>query len=68
MNGQRHVLFEMIRIGNSVKMTAIDGATGQEAVIIGPASAGERTLKANALRKLDYVLGKGAGPAGKPGK
>ncbi|MPY69345.1 MAG: hypothetical protein GEU92_04590 [Alphaproteobacteria bacterium] len=56
--GGREVLFEFTRIGNAVKVTAIDPVTGTEASIVGPASVGETILQNNALRKLDYVLGK----------
>jgi len=52
----REVFFELRRIGNSVKVTAIDGATGVEVSTLGPVAAGEHGLKMAALRKLDYVL------------
>ena len=38
-----------------MKATAIDGATGLEASIVGPASAPREALAAAAKRKLDYV-------------
>ncbi|HEY1961485.1 MAG TPA: hypothetical protein VGG69_03620 [Rhizomicrobium sp.] len=50
------VLLEFLFLGNSVKVTAIDGATGQEASIVGPASAARKNLEAAAVRKLRYVL------------
>lgn len=59
--GDREVIFEFTRIGNAVKVTAIDTATGAEASIVGPASMGEGILRNNAMRKLDYVLGKKVG-------
>ena len=54
----REVYFEFLRMGSTVKVMAIDSVTGTEVSIIGPASAGEAQLKMNALRKLQYVLGK----------
>jgi hypothetical protein len=50
------VLFEFRRIGNTVKVSAIDPVTNTEISIMGPASAGEYSLKMVALRKLHYVL------------
>jgi hypothetical protein len=49
------VIFELVRVGNSVKVTAIDPATLIEASIVGPATADEAALRRAALRKLDYV-------------
>ena len=48
-------------IGNSVKVTAIDPATGIEVSIVGSPTAGEDVLKRNAVNKLNYVLRKGSG-------
>jgi hypothetical protein len=56
IRGGREVLFELTRIGNAVKVTAVDAATGIEASIVGAPAMGEEMLKRNALRKLDYVL------------
>ncbi len=58
--GRREVIFEFIRIGGAVKVTAVDGATGIEASIVGNPAAGETALKRLARRKLDYVLAKQA--------
>ena len=52
----RETLFELTRIGNAVKVTAVDAATGVEASIVGAPSMGEEVLKRNALRKLEYLL------------
>lgn len=57
---QREVLFEFVRVGNAIKVTAIDAATGIEASIVGASGMGEEILKRNALRRLDYVLRKRA--------
>lgn len=54
------VLFEFRKIGNSVKVSAIEPVTNTEVSIVGPASAGEHTLKMAAIRKLQYVLAKQA--------
>ncbi len=48
-------LLEFQQIGSLVRVTAIDPRTGMEAVIQGPASAGELTLKQAAIRKLVYL-------------
>lgn len=49
------IYVEFVVMGNTVKATAIDPATGQEASIIGPASAPQSVLAENARRKLDYL-------------
>jgi hypothetical protein len=54
----REVIFELQSIGQYVKITAMDTATMTEIVIQGPASASEAVLKANAARKLEYMLRK----------
>ena len=54
----REALFEFHRIGNFMKVSAIDPDTGLEVSIVGPANASEITLRANALRKLDAQLRK----------
>lgn len=53
------VIFETKVVGAIVRMTAIDVATGTEAVIQGPASASSADLRQLALRKLIYVLKRG---------
>ncbi|MBI1329340.1 MAG: hypothetical protein GC166_05495 [Alphaproteobacteria bacterium] len=50
------IYFEFLVQGASVRVTAIHGASGVEAVILGPANAPRATLEAAALRKLQYVL------------
>lgn len=57
--GQREYLVEFQRYGGIVKVTAIDTVTGREAVIQGPASAGEHALKLAAVKKLEFLLLKG---------
>lgn len=52
------VLFEFVRQGAYVKVSAIDARTNTEVSIVGPASASEAVLKANVLKKLEYVMEK----------
>jgi len=56
MSTERDIIFEFVRVGASVKVTAVDTASGVEAVIVGDPAAGEATLKRLARQKLDYVL------------
>jgi Domain of unknown function (DUF6898) len=62
----KEVIFEFHRVGNSVKVTAVDPETQIEVSIVGPARAGEAELRRVALDKLAYVLRKrgSAAPAG----
>jgi hypothetical protein len=52
------VLFEYVRQGTSVKVTAIETETGIEAVIIVPANLSESQMQAKALQKLRYIMQK----------
>ncbi len=54
----REVYYEIRRVGTYVRVAAIDGDTGIEAVIAGPASVSVQVLRGNAYRKLRYLLGK----------
>jgi hypothetical protein len=58
MAAEREIIFEFVRVGGAVKVTAVDPATGTEAVIVGDPAAGESALKRLAQRKLDYVMAK----------
>jgi hypothetical protein len=51
----KEIYVEFVVLGNTVKATAIDPATGEEASIVGPASAPQSILAENARRKLEYV-------------
>jgi len=53
---RREVIFEFVRVGHAVKVSAVDPATGTEVSIVGDPAAGEAALKRLAERKLDYVL------------
>ena len=50
------VYIEFIVQGRLIKVTAIDGATGLEASVFGPATAPRAALQHNALAKLRYLL------------
>ena len=65
-DGKGEYLIEMQRIGNAVKVTAIDPVTGMEASILGPANAGKHVLGRNAARKLEYVMNKANKQTKKP--
>jgi len=52
------IFIEFVIQGNFVKATAIDGASGTEASIVGPASAPQAALADAAKRKLEYLLKK----------
>lgn len=62
------VLLEFQRIGNAVKVTAVDPKTLAEVSIVGDAGAGEAALKQLAIRKLRYVLDRRATPGPPPVK
>lgn len=51
----KEYLFEFQHIGNTVRVTVVDPESGLEAVIQGPASAGESILKRAALQKLVFL-------------
>ena len=55
---EQDIIIEFWRIGNSVKVSAMDPATLTEVSIVGPADAGEETLKRNVLRKLEHIMAK----------
>lgn len=59
MTGEREVIFEFLRVGAAVKVTAVDVATGIEASIVGDPAAGEAALKQIARQKLEYVRARG---------
>ena len=46
------VYFEFTAVGGSVKVAAIDAATGTEVCVIGPARAAQADLQRLALQKL----------------
>lgn len=54
----REVIFEFYRLGNLVKVSAMDTKTLTEASIQCPVSMTEDIMKRNALKRLEYVLKK----------
>lgn len=58
---ESRVLLEFHRVGNAVKVTAVDPASLVEASIVGDPALGEQALANVAIRKLRYVLGRCAG-------
>lgn len=50
------VYFEFTAIGRSVKVAAIDAATGIEVAVVGPAGAARADLERLALQKLSVRL------------
>ena len=51
-------IIEFHRIGNAVKVTAMDPATLTEVSIMGPPNVGDAELTRLAVRKLEYMLAK----------
>lgn len=56
MGAEREIIFEFLRVGTALKVTAVDAATGIEAVLVGDPNAGQETLRRLARQKLDYVM------------
>lgn len=54
----KQVLFEFVRVGQVVKVNAIDPESGIEVSMVGDAKASSETLKRLAARKLEYVIAK----------
>lgn len=54
------VLFEFRRVGNSLRVAAIDPVSNIEVTIVAPARLGEREAQRVALQKLAHVRGKRA--------
>ena len=55
-DGGREVYFEFTAIGRTVKVSAIDAATGLEVSMVGPATASQADLQHLALQKLKAQL------------
>ena len=54
------VLFEYVRQGAYVKVTALEPETGIEASVVVPTSLSQEQMNLQALKKLNYVLCKKA--------
>ncbi|OSQ37871.1 DUF6898 family protein [Thalassospira mesophila] len=55
----REIYIEFKQVGQYLRCTAIDSATGQEVTVAGPVSRNPEQLKRVAVQKLEYVLNKG---------
>jgi hypothetical protein len=54
--GTRDIYFEFTAIGATVKVSAIDAATGTEVSVVGPSSAAQADLERLAVAKLKARL------------
>ncbi|HEY9163697.1 MAG TPA: hypothetical protein VIN57_03715 [Magnetovibrio sp.] len=54
----REVLLEMHRVGNALRVTAIDPVTGTEVIMVADPRQSMETIKQLAARKLAYVIDK----------
>ncbi len=52
------VLIEMRRVGNAIRIAAIDPVSGTEVTMVAPRKTKISDIKRIAARKLAYVLGK----------
>ena len=55
------ILFEYVRQGNLVKVTAIEVETKTEAVVVVPMGLSEKEMQKRAMQKLVYVMRKKEG-------
>jgi hypothetical protein len=58
--GPREVLFEFTVVGSAVRVAALDGATGIEVTVFGPAGAARADMQRLALSKLRARLARTA--------
>ena len=56
--GGREIYLEFHRVGDYVKVSAIDAATNLEVSIVGSTRTTQQQLTRVAVRKLEYVLNK----------
>ena len=56
--GDGEVIVEFHRVGNSIKVSAIDAKTYVEVSIIAPVDSTQKHMTDTVLQKLDYVLAK----------
>lgn len=54
------IIIETVSLGNSVKVTAIDQATGLEGTIVADPRTSEKQRNDLAVRKLQWVIAKNA--------
>jgi hypothetical protein len=58
-DGHGEVLFEFVRIGMQMRVSAIDPKTGMEVVIVAPANAPRSQIEKVAMAKLRRKLAEG---------
>ena len=58
MTDDQGYIIEFHRVGNAVKVTAMDPATLTEVSMVGTPSAGDAELTRLVVRKLEYMLAK----------
>ena len=66
--GRDVVLIEFYRLGNAVRVVAIDQASGTEVTIVGPADASQDLLSRTAADKLRWVMRSKTPEAEPPGR
>lgn len=54
----REVIIEYVQVGGSVRVTAVDAATGIEVTFQAPAKASQADMQRIAVNKLKYVMKK----------
>jgi hypothetical protein len=62
------VIVEFHRVGNAVKVSAVDTKTLLEVSILAPTTCSEREMTDTVLRKLAYVQNKRGGTARSPSR
>ena len=60
-SGKGEYLLEFHRVGNAIKVSAVDPRTNTEVSIVGDPAASQDELTRVAVQKLEYVLAKKAG-------
>lgn len=61
MQKPREILIESTQIGNSLRIVALDAATGNEVTFQAPATSSQLAIKRLAADKLNYVAAKKKG-------
>ncbi len=63
-----NIIIEFVRVGNSIRVSAVCARTGREVQIVGDPRASQKELEAIAVRKLRYVMERDAKQGGAPKK
>jgi len=63
-----NIIVEFVRVGNSIRVSAVCVRTGREVQIVGDPRASQKELEAVAIRKLRYVMERDAKSAAAPKK